>query len=67
MRFECTPAMADALAIIFKREEIAYSHAIGPGCICLETNKKDNKRVKVALAQWHEAVTLLFYQSQLIK
>jgi hypothetical protein len=67
MRFECTPALADALAVIFKHEEIAYSHALGPGCICLETDKKDNRRVKTALFEWHEAVTSLFNQSLRIK
>jgi hypothetical protein len=54
--------MADALAVILKHEEIQYSHGVGPGCICLETWPKEEKRVKKALSEWLEAVSALHQQ-----
>jgi hypothetical protein len=57
MNISCTPAMADALKVIFDKEDIAYYHGVGPACIAISIQKKDVGRVCTAIDQWYDAIS----------
>lgn len=59
MNIRCTPAMADALSKILTAECIPHSHGLGPSCIVIIIDRKNDKRMKKALKEWKTAVDMI--------